>query len=372
MVPRRYVPTIAALSVLVCSVIVAWFLIPRLIHEEPRIGSAFEFPNLNCRFRWPDAPWRAAGGSIQKALKAAITLQRDHPRTWMALAVVDYRDRNPAESEARDEIIARLRAYFNEGLEWDDAADTQLAGRQARLIQFRGETGGERMSGECAMLTHRGLVYWLVVWAPVTNAEASAGEYDDLRGRLELLDRRNDWKPASGPERTYRLGQGAGTLAVRDALWEAWEPATDYDPSAVLALVGRERQKSSPRESRGRPMVAASAIVLVLKPAGSDSTAAGKRAIDYLEKTQKTLYPETKIDKLSDLKAVAAEEKAASPAVRLVPLKVRNGEHRHRYFLLGTMPGKDGIVVVQCECAWEKRQDWEAAFAGLIQGLRGQ
>jgi hypothetical protein len=215
------------------------------------------------------------------------------------------------------------------------------------------------------MLAEGGLAYWFLLWSPISQAQVSAKDYDDLRGRLVLLDQRSPVRAQPAPTSTIHLQGVSASLEARNPIWQQWEPPTDYDALAILALVARERRSHS-AEKGPPPAVAATAVFLVLHPGEENKAAALKRAVNYLENQQKALYPETRIEALAD----SARDSPHAGPLRLVSLRVRNGEHRERYVLLGLIPGKAHLVVVQCECAWGNRAEWQPHMEALLERLK--
>jgi hypothetical protein len=364
---RRYGPALASLLVLLVGLAAAWWWLPRQMDEGPATRTMLDFPDLSCRFQKPDLPWHDAGGTVKSVLNARLVLERDQPRSWLALLVEDYQDEDPTDAVLHDTIVRRLGSYFSkENLESDEGPQTTMAGHAARQIVFRGEIDNHSMNGICAMFSERGLAYWLAMWVPAADGTVSEDQFAEMRRRLVLLDKRKDRKPAVDQKRTLPIAGTPAVLEVVNRIWEQWEPASDFDEFATLALVARQRRKPSENKGPALP-VAASAIVLVLKPGEDKLPAAEMRVLDYLGKQQKKLYPETQLDKLAgpNLSADAAKENR-----KLIALKVRNGEHRHLYFLLAIVAGKDSLIAVQCECPWAAQATWEPLFLELAKGFQ--
>jgi hypothetical protein len=83
------------------------------------------------------------------------------------------------------------------------------------------------------------------------------------------------------------------------------------------------------------------------------------------------LYPETVIESVTH-KGSAREGPADVGAARgyLAPLRVKNSPSRELYVELATVLLGDGVLVIQCECLWPRREFWRQEFAALLGTLR--
>jgi hypothetical protein len=359
---RRYSPLVAALSAGCVCLVAGWFF----FHEEPETEAperSVEFPALDCRFYLPGEPWHKSEPKITNALQAQLVYERPRPRIWLALLVQDYGKRTPSNAEVRDELIRRLHGYFNpDNLEWEERPDVPLAGLPAQCIAIQGEVDGMAMRGECSMLFAKGRAYCLALWSPLARINPKL--YKELRGQLAFLDQGERVRPPPATDRLLQLPGTTVSLLVNDPDWQEWLPATDYDPQAVLALVIRPAKRPS-KDKGPPPAVAVSAIFLILHPGEENIEKASRRAIDLLEKQQKADYPDTKLERTGD----DPLDRMRAPFIKMISIKVRNGENRVRFFLLGLLPGKSHVIVAQCECAWEEKRQWEEPMKLLLSGI---
>jgi hypothetical protein len=369
MISRQHVPALVALVVAASGLVAAWHFWPGDTKEARASGTVIEFPQFHCRYSKPAAPWHDGAQAIAAALKACLVLERGQPRTWVALVVENINDRLPSDRELTETIMDRLGGYFyKESLESDDGGSVEMAGHSAHRLVFHGDVESVPMIGECAILTMGSNAYFLILWAPRANAEASARDYADLRGRLAIPDAGKGNKTDSRPKnRVFQALDAPVAITVDDPGWEKWEPANDYDPLAVLALVAHQRKAKS--EKGPPPPIVATVLLLGLKPGAAVVALAEKRAIEYLEKQQKQVYPETQLDRQEEEKSLTTQ---AGQPLSLVSFKVRNGEHRHRNCLLGVANTKEAVWVVLCESDWSARNEWRSAFMQAIRGLRLQ
>src|SRR5262249_35233415 len=147
-------------------------------------------------------------------------------------------------------------------------------------------------SGECVMFARQGVGYWLAIWAP--GGAGARGEWDALRRRFTLLkENREGWKErATGQTLTGRSGRY--TLHDEQGLWREWDPPTDYDPAADLALVVKEQGEGAAKLD----LVSATFLVLMPKASAKGLDEAVKAARARAEERPKSLGLPTTIEPL--------------------------------------------------------------------------
>jgi hypothetical protein len=339
-------------------------LLPRETEAEPE-GVRVRFAQFNCQYLKPGQPWSVEDGGIKRGLHAALVMQRREPRAWLALFVKDYKGRTPLDEEVREEAVRRLGGYFHpESLEQEARADGQLAGHRAQHLVFRGEADSQSMSGECYILFHQGVAYWVVTWAPASQIETAQQEFDGLRQRFSLVkDDRADWAEQRREPQSFS-GRAVGyNLQDAEELWKEESETTGYGRDADLVLLARE---SPDRNSK----ILATVVVEVLKQPAADLGEAAKEAARHLLVEKKAAYPETTLEAITNRKQAARTEKVGHATGRLIVMQVKNTEKRQRYVLLAVVRASTAVVVVQCECAWENRAVWEAKFGRLLATFR--
>jgi hypothetical protein len=160
--------------------------------KAPLPVSAHESRDFNYRLILPKSPWDQ-DTQVRIGLKAnLLAMRRTNPTGWFALAARDYKTRNPRDTEAFDEAVSRLDGYFK-NLEWEPATDGTLAGRKAGRLIFQGSADGSTMEGECYILIYRGIAYWFITWAPLTDAPQLKEEFRQIREGFSLLKEREGW-----------------------------------------------------------------------------------------------------------------------------------------------------------------------------------
>jgi hypothetical protein len=325
-------------------------------------GYAHDSRAYNYRFAFPESGW-VNDREAQFGLKASFALRRSAPASGLALLVKDYRDRTPRDGDLMDEALRRLREYFK-GLEWERRSNGQLAGKRALVIEFQGEVEQVLMNGECCMATHNGYAYWFLTWAPLPDRDRAAEEWDGMRRRLSLLGGREGWT-----EQPPRTAAATGTRAAyglryAEEIWQK-ERLDGYDPAADLVLLGHE-----PGEGRlaGK---AATVQVLVLPKQPDLKTAQEAARNRLLEQQRQEGYAETTIELLAEKSGLPGRlGDIGATRGYIVRMHVRNTESRERYLVLAVVREPEQVLVIQCQCAWSRRDYWDPEFRALLESFR--
>ncbi len=361
----NFVVLFVALLGLGVGAVAAWKWLPGLMHEDKgATGAWVEFPQFNCRFLKPGLPWDKEDGKIKRGLEAVLVMHRTGPQAWLALLAKDYKDHTPRDSTVRDEATRCLGGYFHkDSLEWEQAEDSELAGQRAQRLLFRGEADNEAMRGECWILAHQGIAYWLLTWAPANVMETAGEEFADLRQRFALLNNRQDWTEKRPAIQTFH-GHAIGyTLQDSEAIWKEWTPATAYGSDADLALVARESEMPDGK-------IAATAVVLILRQPQKNLDAAIKAARTHLEAEQRAIDAQNKVTRIEEQGSTVEASRVGSVPGKVIQLQVSDGDQPLRYFLLGIIHQPEQALILQCECAWRRRAVWEARLARLLGTFR--
>jgi hypothetical protein len=339
----------------------------------------------NFRFPKPGREWRPDRG-VGDRLSAQMALSRQRPRSHMALLYRDYRRRSPSEAELLDEALKRLRTYFKP-LDYEDPflpenqrePKAKLGGQPAFVLEFAGTDGAVEMRGQCYLMTYRGYGYWFFTWGPAEQRPALEEGWAALRRGFQLLNDREGWKeqprqtvPFDGSAVPYRL----------DFAKDLWHPEAnpkDYDDKAELWLRGfepvvdEETGKKTRVEHAGR---AAHVVVLVL-PKAPDLPKANQAALDFLlqHKKEKEEQPGATLAPAKDPRTdkPVLDRDAAVGAFRghLSKLRIEHDKEHVRFALLGVVHRpEEGVLVVFCECPWERRDFWEREFQLLVESVR--
>lgn len=313
----------------------------------------------NCKFVIPPG-WVEDDGLKVLVNANVLTLRRATPASWFALAAKDYRTRTPRPAEAQQEILSRLRSYFNPtNFEWAAGEDSniQVAGQPVQRLTFQGEANSVAMTGEIDQLTAKGIAYWLVCWAPESQIADVSREAAGLFRRFGLLNSRRNWSEKRPPVHTFTGPGHAYTLRDSEGVWTVDPEPREMDPDAELAL--RARDAEAPLS------VARMAQVLVLHlPAQKDPAAALAAARKHFETQERKDNPGIKIE-LVRAPAGGSEQKIGNAQGSVVRLHVA-GDSRKRLILLAAIRLPERVLVLQCDCPWDGRSLWERDFTQLL------
>jgi hypothetical protein len=83
-------------------------------------------------------------------------------------------------------------------------------------------------------------------------------------------------------------------------------------------------------------------------------------------------YPDTVLAAVTDKEGhdVSRDGPVGMAPGHLAKLHVTNGENRERYVVLGIVSRPEGVVVLKCDCDWQRRDFWEQEFTALIGTFR--
>ncbi len=218
------------------------------------------------------------------------------------------------------------------------------------------------MSGECRMVSYRGIGYWFFTWGPTEDKEQVRAEWEGLRQPFRLLDGRKSWAEKPPDSAVVSGDKAKYQLKYVKALWTR-KVARDYDPLADLALLGAERDKKNATQT-------ATFQVLVL-PKEADLKAADAAAREYVEKRQQELY--SKIDmrvmKDKDGEAFDSNAQIGNADGRLAKFHLQIDEVE-RFLLLAVVNRPQGVVVLVGECQWDRHDYWDQEFTPLLKSFR--
>lgn len=322
-------------------------------------GTEVRLSQVNCRFLVPGDDWEP-DPERRKELHAVLALRQRNSGAWLAL-LAEPRKGNPTDEELWAQLLDLLTTRFGDALEWQRADPVAWLGMNASRIQMRIDQDNTSTWGEVVWMQEGGVFYALIVGVPASDPNAARTLTAQLQARLTLL--KADKEQSTRAKSTIRRFRGQRLAYVLDDgsnRWEEWQPATDFDPWADLALVLREGSGS--RGTRERTAGILGTILVLLPPDRvTDPTKALEQAQRHLEEQQKKDYPETTV-------RLVKEHDSGSGMPRR--LEVRNGESRQRLVLLRTAAWPKGIMILQAECDWRDREALEPALLSLMQGLR--
>jgi hypothetical protein len=364
---------IGILVVAVAGLAVGAYFIWKQTENVEAPGDFHESKMYNYRFALPRKDWQD-DKKAKLDLDANLALHRADPNSWLAIITRDYKKRSPRPAELQDEIRGRLEKYFQE-LEWEEKPDAKLAGQTAKQLEFAGLVNQVRMSGTVLMLTRHGYGYWVLTWAPDERREIVEDEWANLRQGFSLLNGRDGWKEEQPKLIHYKGTKAPYRLNYTQGLWERQE-LDGYGEYADLVLLGDDPKQDKKTGNAGLAGTRGTVKVLKLPGKTTDLKAAAAQTRAFLMERQKEDgYADTKITVVEDKngpKDGPADIGAGRDSAHgwMARLDVRNTDSRELYVQLATVLLPDGILLIQCECQWQRRGYWEQEFAVLLSTFR--
>jgi hypothetical protein len=323
----------------------------------------------NCRFKMPSGPWKP-DEEARVGLRVNLALRHSRPSNCLALYYRDFKTRLPGDAEMVDGARRCLGTYFKP-LEWEQKPKDEairLGGQPALKLDFQGRDPNQvEVSGECYMTAYRGIGYWFFTWCPNDDSDRLGPEWDALRQGFALLDRREGWKEV--PPETDTI-EGEGIPYRLNPVKGVWSRVRKdgYDPKANVVLLGRA--PTGPRHASTD-----ATVQVLLLPKADGLPGATRAARDHYLQHQKEGegYTETTVEVFKDKDGTDEDRDTAVGAVEghVTKLHVTNAESRERYVVLAVVdshPG--GVVVLVCDCAWQRREMWEPAFEALLKSFQ--
>jgi hypothetical protein len=324
---------------------------------RPSEPGAFVSEPFNFRYATPPAPWIQDNVTRPAGKLVTVALRRSKPTAYVAVVARDHsKGRVPRDAEIVDDTVRRLQLFFNDTLDYEQLPDGKLAGQRAQRLRFRGlDAKNELVRGECRLLLHKGIVYWLMTWAPAEVIDSAQTEFDDLRQRFTLMNKRDDWADKT-PKAVLLEGKKADyTLQDLDDIWKQQTSGEDFDAAADMALTANDllEIKDAVRYAK--------VLVLLLKPQSDRKPEDVARA--YYERQQKD---KVEVKVLSDVAMPVGNVPG-----RITRMHVRKPQGE-RFVLLAVVPQGDQILAIQGECDWKRRSLWERDFSRLVSTYRGK
>jgi hypothetical protein len=339
-----------------------WWLLQQQTPDEEQPIDTAHASILNYRFVFPRG-WRV-DNKIKQGLGANLAISRTEPSVGLAIFARDYKTRSPRNAELHDQAVAWMEKYFR-GFEYAAKADSKLDNQTARMLEFQGELDHVLVNGECVMTSRRGYAYWVIVWGAAERREAAAMEWQIARDCFQFLGNREGWAEKKPRQVLLQGEKAACRLSYAEGVWEM-QSDDGLDTAVDILLRGYD-----PRDTERLAEKAGIVMVVKLPQSEGDLKAAAANTREYLLKKQKELYPET------ILEAVADKSDAADGSINLggfrghfARFRMKNSPQRELYVELVTVPLSDGILVMQCECLWARREFFKQEFAPLRESLR--
>lgn len=321
----------------------------------------------NFRFTRPAGAW-TEDKQVKTDMIVNFALARRSPANNLAVFFKDYSTRLPTEAEMQDVALTKLRSYFKP-MEWErkPKSDVKLGGQPVSLhLEFEGTAkNGVPVNGECLVMAHKGVGYWVYTWCPSEIKETVSPEWERLRSGFVLLNNRENWKETPRKLEYVALDELPFEVGYYKEVW-AQQKADKWDPNARLAFLGFDPSVEYKHANK-----AANFIVLVREKADS-SKAAVDAAKKYFEDQQKEDYPDTLIKAVKD-KHGKDEDRATGIGTErghLVKLYVQNSETRERYVVMGIVQTAENVLIFKGDCEFSRKDYWDVEFMAMINSLR--
>jgi hypothetical protein len=302
----------------------------------------------------------------KKALRPVVALKQTDADVWLAVAVKDYGPHRPRDAELMQEAVGRLEKYFGDNLELGARAEPEeLAGVPVQRLEFKGMVDKVVWHGDCRLLTHQGLGYWLFVAAPRLAAAREAwAELQQSRTRgFAVATDREGWTEQPLPTETFR-GERC-ELRAPQGVWTKFK-ATAEDERGDLLLVGRDVRET---DATLKNVKNATILVLVFDKSQPSLGETLKRARDHIQAKKQSEDKDYKLGPAADQPG-SEPEAIGDRRGMIVELKLLHGTEPRRYILLAVLQEAEAAYAMRCECSWEYRQIWQSEFRDLLRTFR--
>jgi hypothetical protein len=314
----------------------------------------------------PPERW-AVDKDLRVRLNAITAWKNEERDAWLVIAVQDYGQQRPRDSELMKAAIERLEGHFGDALELAKRAmKSDLVGEECQVLPFKGTFNSVTWYGECFLLAHRGFGYWFIVatssrWGTVDDAHHVKTEFEKSKS-FALATERAGWTEQPPKMETFHAQSGGVSITAPAGVWEKGA-ARDIEETGELFLFGRFLREKDNRKN-------ASVLIFTSEKKG-DLKESLREARTYLEKRKQ--------EENAKYKYVAAED-AASLGGGAQPigdhpgyqteLKLLFNDEPRRYALLSVVHHDDKAYVILCDCAWENRQIWQQDFRNALATMK--
>lgn len=304
---------------------------------------------------------------LRQRLDAITAWHHDEGDAWFAVAVQDYGQQRPRDSELMKNAIDRLEAHFGDALELANRpAKSELAGEECQYIRFKGTFKTVTWYGECYLLAYHGFGYWFFVatssrWGAAGDAAHMKAELEKGKG-LVLDTERKGWREQPPKMDTFHAQAAPLSIMIPSGVWTK-NAAKDIEETGELFVFGR-----FPRDKDNRKNAS---ILVFTSDKKSDLKESLREARAYLEKRRQ--------EENDKYKYMVAQEGVAESGMQetvgdrlgqQVELKLLLGDEPKRFVLLAVVHHEDKAFVIYCDCAWENRQIWQQDFRNALATLK--
>lgn len=306
------------------------------------------------------------GWKIDAELKFDIgsnlwAIRRTDPDAWLTLMAREYAS-TPRDGQMFDEFYRRMGRYFAD-LEYEQHPDGQLAGQRAMRFVFQGKVKNVgKVVGEAYLMFYQGIGYAMFTWSAADSVTKAAAEYDDLRLRFGLLDKRETWRDQRQPG-DFHGTKLAYSLRDNQGVWKKNENYRELF-QADLALEAVDPSIADARTNRAM-------LLVMVQGKQPDLKTAAALARTELEKEWKKDYPDTKIEVIGGIAGpLDRDSPVGNQQGHVAKLHVINDQGRQRFVVIATVLTPEATVILHGECPWERRSLWEHDFDRFISSFQ--
>lgn len=327
--------------------------------------------DFNCGITKPPEPWIRDQETQNQIGVNVVAYKRPEPQAWMAFGVSDYEVRSPTLFELHKRMSDQLLRVFDNLPETLDTTPTKWAGLDAQKCEFRGiyMPTGDTCYGYCYLLAHKGVGYWLYVWAPERHVEQVGGEMAAMVDGFRLMSERDKWGEKAPDQRVYRGKDGSYRLTDYARIWEKPKNLDPKDEDELADLVlqsvlkGKERLDFPPT---------ADLVVLILPESPGEPLGAARI---YVEK-RLSYIPDVSITEWTGEPAGDPPLGPENDSIPVTRLRVTGGADADpssaRLIVFSALAVGDKTIVAETSCKWKEREIWERRMMQIVRSLRAE
>lgn len=311
----------------------------------------------------PSVDWEDHPGMKNRLQVSQFAAMNPDPTTrYVALDVIDYKDRSPSGREMDAEARQKLVRYFNRRFETDPPVGSPLqtgptvAGQTTHRFVFEGQSPDSSFAGEAFFFTFENFGYYIYYFAPPDFDRQS--EIPKILSGFRLSGRRPRPSVPAKEQRTFSGKEVAGyKLVDTTGRWQLEDDPKAHDPAADIVL--RAMDPMNPK----KPTLAADFLVMSLKKEGDPVEQVKKhiQAKQIREGNPKSQVSESGIE---------AKNRVGQAEGILHYWKIDNGGVRDRFAVVGIVPREQDLLVLYGDCPWDRRFAWEGPFEQLMASLQ--
>lgn len=341
------------------------------------VGNEEDDPTgYNFALSLPDLPWEQSR-KAQLGLDVPLAMRRSGHASFMALDYEKYTRHVPGDPILIDKITRKMESYFK-NMVWqpkppatlDDLKRNQkVAGQPALVLEFEADMDGVVLGGEINLFTYRGIVYWLLTWAPLAQMAQAAPEWEEVRNGFKLLNGREGWSPQERPTQVTKTA--SFQLKYATEVWEKHKRPEEFDEQAEMVLIGHD---PADRDKRVISAGKKGEVRILMLEKQDDLTAAAEAA-------KKRLSDNLQGEGFGKIDLTVVEDRQGNKKDGPAKIGPMNGfitQYRatiqggtfDKLFLIGVLLRPQHTLVIRCDATWKRKTYWEQEFLALLKTIR--